>query len=296
MQNNSEICNYKKDKELYTKHLLDRGYNNKLIEESFVKVENMDRKNLYSNKENSNQKQCIPIVIEDNPALPPISKIINKHKYIPEYDEELKNIIPKSSVFVSYKSPKNIKDILISSKLKDTTLPHEITESKGCYKCNKCYLCRWFLQETKTFTSMHTNQIFNITSKIDCNTVCIIYLIDCLKHLCSYVGYTTTNMKVRFSTDKSHIKKNRCSCEIVTHMITENHDLDFSDFRKYDESHSKSIRVTLIEKVLGINEGDSIEVKEEKCEKREAYWQKQLKTLRTYGGLNKRDGKKYYLT
>ena len=297
-QNNSETCNYNKDKELYTKYLKERGYNEKLIEESFVKVESMERQNLYSKKENSNQKQCSPIVIEDNPALPPMNKIINKHKYILELDEELKKIIPKDSIFVSYRSAKNVKDILISSKLKDPTVTVTVEngEDKGCYKCNKCYLCRWFLQETKTFTSMHTNQIFTINDKIDCNEKGIIYLIDCLKHECSYVGYTTTSMKTRFSTDKSHIKNSRHTCEIVTHMIVENHDLDFCNIHKYDESHSKSIRVTLIEKVNNLNPGDSIAVKEAKCERREAFWQRQLKTLRTYGGLNKRDGRKYYLT
>ena len=50
----------------------------------------MERQNLYSKKENSSQKQCSPIVIENNPALPPMNKIINKHKYILELDEELK--------------------------------------------------------------------------------------------------------------------------------------------------------------------------------------------------------------
>ena len=79
-------------------------------------------------------------------------------------------------------------------------------------------------------------------------------------------------------------------------MITENHDLDFSNIRKYDESHSKSIRVTLIEKVKDLRVTDSTEEKERKCERREAFWQTQLKTLRVYGGLNKRDGRKYYLT
>ena len=116
---------------------------------------------------------------------------------------------------------------------------------------------------------------------------------DCDKHKVSYVGYTTGNMKSRFSNDKSHIKAGKCTCEKVTHLIKENHDLDFSNFKNYDESLSKCVAVTVIEKVKGINENDSILVKEAKCEQRESYWQRQLKTLTVYGGLNKRDGKKY---
>ena len=149
------------------------------------------------------------------------------------------------------------------------------------------------MKETKTFTSYHTNQVFKIRSKITCDSKCVIYLVDCDLHKLSYIGYTTVNMKSRFSNDKYHIKANKCTCEKVTHLINENHNLDFSDYKKYDESLSKCVSVTVIEVVGGINSEDSIEVKEAKCEKREAYWQRQLKTLTVYGGLNKRDGKKY---
>ena len=100
-------------------------------------------------------------------------------------------------------------------------------------------------------------------------------------------------MKSRFSNDKSHVKTNRKTCEKVTHLINENHNLDFTTYKKYDESLSKCVSVTLIEKVKGINDNDDIPTKEAKCEKREAYWQRQLRTLTVYGGLNKRDGRKY---
>ena len=108
-----------------------------------------------------------------------MSKINNKYKHILELDE---SIYPKR---VSYMSPKNIKDILIISKLKNTI--SQIPENtnlinKGCYKCNQCYLCMWILYETDTFSSMHTNQVFKINEQIDCNTEGIISLIDCLKH------------------------------------------------------------------------------------------------------------------
>ena len=58
---------------------------------------------------------------------------------------------------------------------------------------------------------------------------------------------------------------------------------------------SKHINVTVIEIVENICDGDTIQVKEEKCEKRELFWQRQLRTFTTYGGLNIRGGNKYYL-
>ena len=79
-------------------------------------------------------------------------------------------------------------------------------------------------------------------------------------------------------------------------MIMENHELDFSTTATYDETMSQHIKVTLLEEVQGINEGDNTQEKERKCERREAYWQRQLRTLTTYGGLNIRDVGRHYLT
>ena len=79
-------------------------------------------------------------------------------------------------------------------------------------------------------------------------------------------------------------------------MITENHEIDFRTNLSYDESLNKLVRVTVIEAVQGIGKGETTKVKEEKCEKREAFWQRQLRTLTTYGGLNIRDGVRHYLS
>ena len=292
LQNNSEKSNYETDKNTYINYLIDRGYRDEFVQESFAKIEEMDRITLYSKKDKNEQTICTPLVIDNNPALPPMNKIINKHKYILKLNKELNKTIKPENIFVSYRSNKTIKDMLIHNKLRNKNVTEENIDV-GCYKCKTCYLCKWYMNETKTVTSYHTNQIFRIKSKITCDTKCVIYLVDCDIHKVSYVGYTTGNMKSRFSNDKSHIKAKKCTCEKVTHLINENHDLDFSNFKKYDESLSKCVSVTLIEKVKGINENDDILAKEAKCEKREMYWQRQLKTLTVYGGLNKRDGKKY---
>ena len=295
LQNNSEEDNYTADKTKYTKYLTDRGYNEKMVSDSFKKAEEIDRRQLYAKKTESNNKTCTPLVIDDNPTLPPMTKIINNNKNVLSLDPQLTEIVPKDSIFVSYRAPKNIKDLLISSKLRNNDRQPEQSIENGCFKCNNCYLCRHYLQETKTFTSYHTNQVFDIRQHITCNTKNVIYLIECLQHQVSNVGYTTNNMKMRFSNNKSHIKKKKLSCEICSHMITENHEIDFRTNSTYDESFSKLVKVTVIEAVQGIGEGETTKAKEEKCEKREAFWQRQLKTLTTYGGLNIRDGARHYL-
>ena len=100
-------------------------------------------------------------------------------------------------------------------------------------------------------------------------------------------------MKTRFSNTKSHFKKKRDSCEIVKHLIEREHiDVDTSSIKTFDSTLCKYIKVTLIEKVK-VEKNDSKSQKEAKCEEREGYWQTQLKTLHIFGGLNKRDNRKY---
>ena len=164
-----------------------------------------------------------------------------------------------------------------------------------CIACNKCYMCRKYLNLTNSFSSFHTNQIFRLSSNISCKTEGLIYVIDCISCKVSYVGYTTGKMVVRLSNDKSHIKKGKKTCEITKHFIEHDHNLDFSTVSEFDNSLSKHLKVTLIEDVP-LADNLATKCKEEICQKRETFWQTQLKCFTRYGGLNKRNNKKYEKT
>ena len=175
-------------------------------------------------------------------------------------------------------------------------IPIEPIADIGCKACNKCYLCRHYLAVCSEFSSYHTTQYFRHSSLVDCNSECIIYKIDCKHHEKSYVGYSINNMKTRFSNTKSHFKKKRDSCEIVKHLLEIEHEsIDTSSIKTYDSSLSNYLQVTLIEKVK-VEVSDTKAQKETKCEEREGYWQTQLKTLHAFGGLNKRDNRKYVIS
>ena len=314
-QNNSETINYNNDKILFSNHLTARGYNQKFVSDAFEKAEKFERTSLYSKKLPQKQhKVCTPLVIDTNPALPEMSKIINRHKHILDLDNKLVNIIPSSSVFVSCRSAQTIKDLLISSKLPLPIPEHSsssrppncsVNESEqvtndtstapelGCFKCmNKCYMCQHYLSECNKFTSPHTEQWFMHKSHLTCSSECIIYMIECDTHNVAYIGYTITNIKTRFSNNKSHYKKGNISCELIKHLSAVKHEVDFSSRPKYDNSLSNHLRVTILEQV-NVNVGDSRADKEAKCEAREGFWQTQLRTLHASGGLNKRDNRKY---
>ena len=101
IQNNSEKQNYETDKTKYTKYLTDRGYNVKMVNDSFKRAEEIDRRQLYAKKTDNGNKTCTPLVIDDNPKLPPMTKIINNNINILTLDANLLKIIPKD-IFPKY--------------------------------------------------------------------------------------------------------------------------------------------------------------------------------------------------
>ena len=310
-QNNSEKVNYESDKIIFTNYLLERGYDSKFIDDAFKRAESLDRQSLYQVNDNKGTgKLFLPLVTETNPALPDMAKIINKHKHILALDPALEKVIPADSLFVSHRSAKTIADLLISSKRPqqsavveplaehndstDAEPDDSSNEDIGCKKCSasRCYMCKHFLIESNTFSSCHTEQTFRHKQLLTCSTENVIYKIDCVIHNLSYIGYTTTSIKTRFSNNKSHLKTKNASCEIVKHLMGPGHDIDFSSTRLYDESLGRNIKVTLIEKV-DLGSASTTAEKEAKCETREGYWQTQLKTLHAGGGLNSKDNRKY---
>ena len=96
-QNNSQEYNYNSDKVIFTQHLINRGYSEPFIKDAFEKVEKLNRQSLYKEKSEAAEKKiCLPLIIDTNSALPPVAKIIDKHKHILALDPQINKIIPSS--------------------------------------------------------------------------------------------------------------------------------------------------------------------------------------------------------
>ena len=79
-----------------------RGYNKDFVSEAFERAENLDRSKMYNVKEiENNTKICIPLVMDTNPPLPNITKILNKRKHILSLDPKFTKCIPLNSIFVT---------------------------------------------------------------------------------------------------------------------------------------------------------------------------------------------------
>ena len=206
------------------------------------------RESLYAKKlENSKKTGAIPLVMDNNPALPNMAKIINKHKHLLDLHPALNCLIPKDRVFVTYRKNRTIGDTLIHNRYrpKSTALDTpslsaiaadsedskrlEHDEGSGCVACEKCYVCKQgYLTPCEEYTSFHTDQIFYMKKRITCQSTGLIYLMECVSCRVSDVGYTTGNLPKRFSNHKSHIKRKVNSCRLAGHFLEVDHNIDYS--------------------------------------------------------------------
>ena len=201
-------------------------------------------------EEDGDKGRLIPLVTDFNPALPNIGRVLNSHKHILQLDPELCKAVDPDGIFISFRGTKTLQEILIHSKLspaeesavQDTdpapSDTAEVTISGGCFPCAKrCDHCKNFLKPTTTMgmSSFHTNQVFSINGRLDCDTKNVVYIVNDMKCELRYVGCTSDSLKVRFRNNKSHIKTKRRTCELSCNFINNEclHNLDRTSAKFY---------------------------------------------------------------
>ena len=251
----------------YQSYLINRGYNPSQVKQQFEKAKSIPRENLHvpSTKQ---FKKVFPLVLDFNPSLPSIGKILFSHRHFIDNSPSLSKIFPKGSIIPSFRRTKNIKEIL--ARPRRTNFDH--TERQGCFKCKgKCDLCQNFLVESDNFSSARTGRSYPIRQQLHCKCKNVIYLITCNKCNVQYIGSTTNEFKVRFQNHKSAMNTEKNTCEVAIHFNKENHVL--SDFG-----------FVIIEQIRNFSDQNSLD---DRLLTREAFWSAQLRTLQPYG-LNKR--------
>ena len=109
--------------------------------------------------------------------------------------------------------------------------------------------------------------------------------------LTSYVNtpevWEQESMRIRVSNHKSHVTKIKLTCRVAIHFNDRTvHKIDYEN--NIDTTLPKELIVTLIDKVVP-DPWDSTESITKKLGKKEGYWQSQLRTLESDGGLNIRN-------
>jgi hypothetical protein len=245
-----------------------QNYQPELIEKQFNKALSTDRKYILRPK-NREKKKGFPLVLNYNPRLPDITKIIRAHSSIISNSELLQAIFPSKSIMPALRRMKNLKELLAPSRYKTNIDIPSTRNDNGCFKCNKrCDFCKNFLNQSDNFRSCSTGHIYKIKQPITCTSANIIYLISCDKCKLQYVGSTSNQFKVRFRNHKSAMLTKKNNCEVAIHYNSSPHQLSEFSF-------------ICIEQINDLDNTDA------KLLSREAYWATQLRTLRP-NGLNKR--------
>ena len=151
-----------------------------------------------------------------------------------------------------------------------------------------------FLESPSIISSYHTDQQFKFKHTIDCCSKFVIYKFDDVICKKCYVGSTTIGIRERWHNHKSHIRNNIKSCELSTHF-SENSNHNFnrkSSIIDFDKTFKNHLRITIIDCISDISDSSSNELNIKLLKQKEAFWQNNLKTLKKYGGLNIRDGRK----
>jgi hypothetical protein len=164
---------------------------------------------------------------------------------------------------VAYKQPPNLKSVLCRAKLPQNKHPKR--RLFGMQPCNKpCNVCP-YINKTKTFTSSHTKQTFELKGLFTCATSGVIYLANCSSCKKQYVGETGRKFYHR----------------MMEHLNSIFHKTNTMGIHYASPKHSHNeFSVQVIEKVLP----NTVNLRLE----REEYWIKTLGT-KTPLGLNKQD-------
>ena len=91
----------------YQNYLINRGYNPNQVRQQFDKVRSIPRKDLLAPTTKESNK-LFPLVLDYNPNLPNIGKILHSCKHLIYDSPSLAKIFPKGSIIPSFRRPKNI--------------------------------------------------------------------------------------------------------------------------------------------------------------------------------------------
>ena len=100
----------------YKTYFLNRGYVGKHIDQEFSKAKKISREKALK----KSAKRCtdrIPFIMKWDPRLPNVNAVIRKNLKFLYSEQENQKIFPKKSFMVSHKRSKNLKEILVPTKL-----------------------------------------------------------------------------------------------------------------------------------------------------------------------------------
>ena len=185
--------------------LLSREYRKKSIEDSIQRVLNMDRNEALKYKPKQQNDRTI-FVLTYNPALPSVSKILQKHWRVMVGDPYLKEVFPRPPM-VAFRRAKNLKDHLIRAKIPPPPPVRLRRILNGMTACNKplCGTCP-YVKKTTIFKGPFSKNQVTLNHPMNCLSKNVVYCIQCTKCQQIYIGQTSRALKDRFGEHKTSVR------------------------------------------------------------------------------------------
>ncbi|XP_072358166.1 uncharacterized protein [Scyliorhinus torazame] len=161
---------------------------------------------------NKNLSSKIPFVIQYNSKTTQINKLIKKHF------EKLKQdvvLLTQWNIVTAYKRNKNLKDLLVKTKL-------PLEEKYNCGRTN-CTSCKFF-KITSTIHNSRSGKVATIKQKITCQHKNLVYVIRCKRCDILYIGETGNTLRTRLTGHCSEIRTHKRHKLINIHFME--HGLD----------------------------------------------------------------------
>lgn len=195
-----------------------------------------------------------------------VKNILHKHWGTLLLDPDLsKHIEPHPSI--TFRRGRNLKDRLTNSHF----VPPQPAgnwlsrQPLGNFKCSGCIACP-FIKSGRMFTSLVTNQTYNIYNFVNCRSMKLVYLISCTCGM-QYVGKTGREFRRRIGEHLGDVRNHRDTA--VSRHLWQQHGGDISN-----------IRFQGIERIQpSIRGGDT----DRRILQREAFWIFTLQTSTPHG-------------
>ena len=230
-----EYSQHSKNITVTLENLLEQSVNKRYQKDTVIqqiqKVDQLDRKQL-PHQQKRRDKQCTPLSVTYNRALPNLKDILTKHWHILQANQSYKKTVSTLPI-IAFRKGTSLKQIIGTNTIhnNEKLIKTKINHHTGkCVPCNstRCLCCQQLIS-TATFKSNQTNKTFKIYHRVNCKSSFVIYLLECYICNIQYVGKSETPFNIRLNNHRKDVK-NPNAIPACKHF--NRHDHDFNNHGK----------------------------------------------------------------
>ena len=216
------ICSEEKDFDFESKkmaeHFYKQGYPKQIVEKQRQKVKCIKREELLQVKPPKEKSDRIVMPICYHQKNVAVVKVLKRNFPILQNDDEVCDIFEEMPM-VAYRRDRNLKDILVKSKLDSAD------QVGGTSRCDStvCLTCDYINEDHLVVGPKGT---FFVREKFTCISKGLIYCIECKRCGMLYVGETCRMLKERFREHRRNVKKKLKDNEVAQHFNSEGHKVE----------------------------------------------------------------------